>query len=364
MGSKCRGTGCQCNLECYTLLQPLFSVVLRCDFINDLFDTDYDVYTVRAKDDAYESFFVRYHALCDLAANKTPDIQNVTHHQLLRAIGRLKLSTINRDAYVCLLREDTEFRFTLELSETIADLSASTWLMLAIGNFPGGNPYDEPVPWGSGLLKYVESRDSALARTSTPDYLSKDAVKLPQSFTAANLEKIGGIDIHWTSNLADHLVLRDDDSKLFLFEQVSAIQLHIVSATSPYPKDLLQETLRTISLLLPPVLGEPSPWFRREQSKNRLDANLGIGTRLNSSERQIAQFKYWRDRLVLLKRTFDEAEPRTISQLYHDDRRKTQWFTFWVAVLVFVVTVFFGVIQSIASIVQAWASVKALHSQH
>ena len=355
------------QLECYTLLQPLLSPVLRCDFINNLFDTHYDVYTVRAKDHAYKSFFIRYHGMCDLAANRTSDIQNVSHHHLLRAIRRLKSNTLTRKDFVSLLREDEEFRFSLDLSETIAELSASTWLLLTVGKFPGGNPYDEPVMWETGLLRFdpknLESRNSVLARKFSIEYSNKDGVKLPQSFTAANLEEIGGIELHWTSNLADHLVLRDDDSKLFLFQQVSAVQLHMASDTSPYPKDFLDETLRTISLLLPPVLGDPSPWFRKEQIKNKLDGNVGVGRRLNSSERQITQFQYWRDRLVLLKRTFDEAEPRTISQLYHDDRKKTQWFTFWVAVLVFLMTVFFGVIQSTASIVQAWASVKALHGQ-
>lgn len=50
-------------------------------------------------------------------------------------------------------------------------------------------------------------------------------------------------------------------------------------------------------------------------------------------------------------------------QLWEDDRKRAQWFTFWVAVLVFVMTVVFGVVQSVAGIVQAWASVKGLRQQ-
>ena len=47
---------------------------------------------------------------------------------------------------------------------------------------------------------------------------------------------------------------------------------------------------------------------------------------------------------------------------WYDDRKKVQWYTFWVAFLVLVLTVFFGIIQSAAAIVQAWAQVKALSS--
>jgi hypothetical protein len=41
-------------------------------------------------------------------------------------------------------------------------------------------------------------------------------------------------------------------------------------------------------------------------------------------------------------------------------RKRVQWYTFWVAVLVLLLTIVFGLIQSVSSVVQAWASVKAL----
>ncbi|KAI4246440.1 MAG: hypothetical protein L6R42_009902, partial [Xanthoria sp. 1 TBL-2021] len=100
-----------------------------------------------------------------------------------------------------------------------------------------------------------------------------------------------------------------------------------------------------MSLLIPPTLGAASPWFEQQQQEHHLDSEAGSCDRLNSSERQIDKFHYWRERLVLLKRTYDDAEPKNLSQLWWDDRKKTQWFTFWVAVLVFIMTVFFGVIQ-------------------
>ena len=366
------------SLECYTILQPVHSPVLRCQLLSILFDVDLNLSAIQAIDHAYDSFFKRYHALCTLASNKTPEVEGITHHKLLRVIHHLKEPERKRREVILHLQNDPEFLYSAELAPTVVDLAASAWLMLTIGEFPGEISYDEPIIWQASSVLHsahprpIASVDNIRGSAPSPSVLhyhfppthsTKDLVKLPQSFTADHLEKIAGIEIRWTNNLADHLLLRDDDTKLLLFHQASILELHDVSRTSPLPKGLIDETLRTISLLLPPVLGEPNPWFQQEAKRNHLDAHAGICKRLNSSERQIGRFTYWRDRLVLLKRTFDDAEPGNIRQLWNDDRKKTQWFTFWVAVLVFVMTVFFGVVQSVAGIVQAWASVKALRKQ-
>ena len=234
---------------------------------------------------------------------------------------------------------------------------------MTIGRSAGDVSYDDFVVWEPSMFLHpgLNNRQPNLVNTIFPPPSSFDTVKLPQTFTAANLEKIADIRIVWTNNLADHLLLRDDDTKVMLFPHVSALYLQRYPSRMPL-RDLADETVRTIALLIPPSLGAPSPWFKQQQQKHCLDSEAGICDRLNSSERQIDKFHYWRERLVLLKRTYDDAEPRSLSQLWWDDRKKTQWFTFWVAVLVFVMTVFFGVIQSVASIVQAWASVKSLRA--
>ena len=64
---------------------------------------------------------------------------------------------------------------------------------------------------------------------------------------------------------------------------------------------------------------------------------------------------------MVLKQAFDDSEPDTIASWWYDDRKKVQWYTFWVAALVLLLTVVFGLIQSVSGVVQAWAAVKALH---
>ncbi|KAI4162878.1 MAG: hypothetical protein LQ342_003595 [Letrouitia transgressa] len=322
---------------------------------------------IRQTDGGFVSYFARYNSLCICAIHRNRQVETLTHRQLLDTIAQLKNSAWAREAKVIitsLVIRETQADIDSEFAETLIDLAASVWSIIAIGKFPGDISYDEPIIWENGKLftqpSAPENSRSVIGKLFSNQLATNEVVKLPQSFTAAYLEKVGGIQVRWTSNLADHLLLRDDDTKLMLFHQVSALRLHKASPDSLFPPSLVDETLRTISLLIPPVLGACNPWFKLEQQKQQIDEQAGLCDRLNSSERQIDRFVFWRERLVLLKRTFDEAEPRTLSQLWWDDRRKSQWFTFWVAVLVFIVTVFFGVIQSVASIVQAWASVNSL----
>ena len=362
-------------LDQYTLSQPLQRPILRQQFIAAFFSVDIDLLTLKQSDNAFSAFFARYAALCVLAINKQHALSAVSHHTVTR-VKSLIVPGVSYRALQGKLQDEIE---TLDMpwhvTATLLDLIATTWLMVTVGDFPGDLSYDEPMLWESGPLvtrsleqvpglKYelIRRKEKIVVvnHSFSPVYPAEDIVKLPQTFTAASLETIGGIEIHWTNNLADHLLLRDDDTKLLLFHHVSVLDLHMRSPTSPYPYDLMNETLRTISLLMPPVLGQPNPWFLREAKRHSLDINAGSCRRLNSTERQIDAFVYWRQRLVLLKRTFDEAEPTTLRQLWNDDRKKTQWFTFWVAVLVFFMTVFFGVVQSVGTWVQAWAAVKAL----
>ena len=352
----------------HCLAQPLPTVFLRCYFLNKIFGLGLDTEAVQAIDNGYESYFNRYVGLCRLAANRNREVESVSHWQMACIICLLHDRSLNKIALVELSigtlrgsvarKEDGNDLF--DLATILTDIAADMWLMMSVGSFPGNVSYDEPVLWK------IESQGTLLERLFSPRHQSEDSVKLQQTFTAAHLEQIGGIQVVWTSSLADHLLLKNDDTQLMLFHQVSILQLHLISDSSTVPKALADETIRSLSLLIPPILGEPNQWFqqlKRKHPKNPIDSSAGICDRLNSSERQIDKFLYWRDRIVLLKRTFDDAEPRNISQLWYDDRKKTQWFTFWVAVLVFIMTVFFGVIQSAAGIIQAWAAVQSLNAQ-
>ena len=64
---------------------------------------------------------------------------------------------------------------------------------------------------------------------------------------------------------------------------------------------------------------------------------------------------------MAIAKAFDRHEPSTLSQWIYDRRKIMQWWTFWLAFVLFVLTIVFGLIQSVTGTIQAWASVKSLH---
>jgi hypothetical protein len=125
-----------------------------------------------------------------------------------------------------------------------------------------------------------------------------------------------------------------------------------------FPDGLLEETLRTLALLLPQHDTSTRKWYQRHYSKLSLDNTAIKCGQLNSEDRQIERFRFWHDRLVILKQVFDDTEPSTVKQWWRDRRKRVQWYTFWVAAMVLALTVLFGVVQCVEGGLQAW---KAYH---
>jgi hypothetical protein len=120
------------------------------------------------------------------------------------------------------------------------------------------------------------------------------------------------------------------------------------------PAGLVDETLRTLALLLPGTDEATRKWFKALATSQRLDIKAIKCGRLRVEDRYIENFQFWHDRLIVLKQLFDEAEPDTFSRWWYDRRKRVQWWTFWVAALVLVLTIFFGVVQSIEGALQVY----------
>jgi hypothetical protein len=110
-----------------------------------------------------------------------------------------------------------------------------------------------------------------------------------------------------------------------------------------FPKELIRETENTLALLLPEYDQETASWFKKKQEELGLDEQAARCGQLKLEDRQIDHFKFWHDRLIVIKQFFDDSEPRTITQWWFDDRKRKQWF--WVAIVVVVTTILFGIIQ-------------------
>lgn len=128
------------------------------------------------------------------------------------------------------------------------------------------------------------------------------------------------------------------------------------------PAALIDETLRTLALLLPEHDEDVEDWFGDQQKTLQKRKRLSLDStarecgQLKVEQRQIENFNYWHDRLVILKQVFDEAEPSNINQWWHDRRKRVQWYTFWIAAVVLGLTILFGLIQCVEGGIQIYYS--------
>ena len=129
-----------------------------------------------------------------------------------------------------------------------------------------------------------------------------------------------------------------------------------------FPDGLIEEALRSLALLFPHSDSGTQKWYKaqlKKASPRDLDPKLlGCG-HLRAEDRQIDAFKFYRDRLVILKQAFDESEPNSLSQWWYDKRSGVHRYPLIIAALALVLTAFFGLIQCIEGGLQTY---KAWHT--
>ena len=317
---------------------------VRLAIINGIFRTNLNPAEGQSLDSYFDDWFEDQ---CD-AAHRHVSIES--HQDILDIVNVLRTDLTRTDLDACTAVRGSN----PEQRKASIDLAARLWLSISIGSLQQAFLPYSTILWDDGRLS------EAIQAAFEPKAQLSDPVKLSKNFNAANLEKISGIQVAWTSNLADHLSLKDDDTKVMLYHQASFLEIHKSSGTSVIPEVLIDETIFTLALLIPSGDKKSRAWFDKKQRELHLDPKAGSYGPLNASARQIEKFHYWRDRLVILKQTFDESEPHTLALWWNDDRKKVQWYTFWIAALVLLLTIVFGLIASVSGVVQAWASVKAL----
>ncbi|KAH0543168.1 hypothetical protein FGG08_002513 [Glutinoglossum americanum] len=218
-----------------------------------------------------------------------------------------------------------------QLIKDIVTLATHLWLMTNVGSMGssiaiGQNTSSCPTFWRD------DERLKDFINRKLPENTAVSGVtQLPKSFNAANIEQIAGITIFWTSDLADHLSMTEDYTKVAIFHHASFLRCHQKWNCSNHNDDsgflkpeLVDETLRTLALLFPEYDRNLSKWYRRQNTQNPLDYTAIECGPLNSEQRQIENFKYWRHRLIILKQVFDDSEPKTVSQLWRDDQTLDQ----------------------------------------
>jgi hypothetical protein len=119
----------------------------------------------------------------------------------------------------------------------------------------------------------------------------------------------------------------------------------------------LEETEETIDLLFPTKDSKDSKRTRRLRDKDNVDIEAA---RDLPPAMTINHYKHWGKRLAALQNVYDAARPRQPQQWWYDRRNRAEWATLVIAIIVFVMTLVFGIISSVTGIIQAYASFKNL----
>ena len=212
------------------LLQNIASTNLaaptRQAIINRVFGLQLNEQEFLSRDNGFSAYFNDwYEEQCEAAAG---EVSVKTHEELLQILAQLQLANESRGQVLNKLSPPSIGPLLVDqcLNASIT-LAARVWLAISIDSSQHFLTPGHLVAWdnGSDDGKLSQAVHDALW-SNTP---TAEKVKLSKVFTAANLEKIAGIEVQWTSNLADHLSLRDDDTKVMLFHQASFLELHKLS---------------------------------------------------------------------------------------------------------------------------------------
>jgi hypothetical protein len=130
-------------------------------------------------------------------------------------------------------------------------------------------------------------------------------------------------------------------------------------ASNLFPNGLVEETLRTLALLFPRSDKTTAAWYNKKTAKYHLDLNARLCPQLRAEDRQIDKFDFWRERLVLLKQAFDEAEPNSWSQWWHDNRRGVHRYPLLLAATALLLTLILGLVQCIEGGLQVYKVFQA-----
>lgn len=118
---------------------------------------------------------------------------------------------------------------------------------------------------------------------------------------------------------------------------------------------LLRETIWTLNLLFPPGDKDTDNFMKK---KKRTFHN---GPPFDEQRRplDLNEYHYWRGRLLQLRRIHN-SESRNLTHALTDRRNTVQLYTLWTALIIFLLTIFFGVISTVTAIIQTKTALRSL----
>ena len=190
---------------------------------------------------------------------------------------------------------------------------------------------------------------------------SLESLLLDKQLNASKLNEVCRVDIQWTNNLADHLTYDIANDRVYIYPHKACLVGHLENIGTPQnvqnslDAEVLRETIRTLDFLLPwtPTTSQ----FLRRQGLHYSQFYYKNSAYWSEAV-DLSEFRYWRRRLTQLQAIFNRP-PTTLNAMWFDRRRPLQWMTFWLAGIITILTVIFGLISSYASFKQIELAQKA-----
>ncbi|KAM3080669.1 hypothetical protein ACMFMG_005604 [Clarireedia jacksonii] len=229
----------QDSLDSWMHLTPI-SVDTKCEILNNLWNLHLDPEQFYTSDLDYDIYFAYYtEQYNDALHDGGRHISLRTHRDIIDIAGYIKTST-SRENIVRILHLKLPTPLPPDHEELVnasIDLTVRLLLMMNFGCLQYGFTGRKQLLWmEESLGKNVDEYFSASSGSS------QERTRLERVFNAYNLERIAGIQIEWTMNLADHLQLIDEENKVFIFYYASFLECqltkgNIANYRSPFPSN-------------------------------------------------------------------------------------------------------------------------------
>ena len=217
MSAAIKLANCPDPLDCKLSIIPLTEDV-RGAITKSLWGetSDGQFYTSAVKD--LDTYFSYWGDECRVARTTSR-----CHRDVLNVVERLKQPDGTRDSIKEGIDQDDSDAISNyeELVDASVALAVRLWLMVYIDSVGLSQTVGHTqARWEQGTFQ------DFVAGVFSPDHGLHSNVKLERLFNARNLERIAGVRVTWTSNLADHLSMRDDDTRVLVFHHVTFLECH------------------------------------------------------------------------------------------------------------------------------------------
>jgi hypothetical protein len=232
-------------LHCMLLPTPPDSSV-KCSIVQSYWGGSTSAVSTDVEAGTYDALFEHYFQQCSLALlNNGQHVFARRHQDLSRIVGLFK-EGLDRQIIFEKLQESLKLsrgEADDEIVNGTIDLAARLFTMMNVGELPHGITGSSEMTWSDGSMQ-----DFLDQYFSQPPVLSSENMKLEKLFNARNLKRVAGIRIKWTSNLAEHLCMVDDDEKVAVFHHAAFLRLHQrrYEACIDSPQSILDEFILTI----------------------------------------------------------------------------------------------------------------------